>query len=101
MDICNNGLRANTTGQAIEGRILQGVGKGWFLVVEPEHVGALLHDIGQCADTPRARKAADTRAELCDINSGSRQAVRLYVQPLWAAFPTKKCSRNAPNDRYD
>ena len=75
MDICNDGLRANTTGQAIEGRILQGAGKGWFLVVEQEHMGALLHDVGQCADTPRARKAADTRAELCDINSGSRQAV--------------------------
>ena len=101
MDICNNGLRANTTGQAIEGRILQGVGKGWFLVVEQEYVGALLHDAGQCADTPRARKAADTRAELCDINTGCGQAVRLYVQPLRATFPTKKCPPNAPNNQFD
>lgn len=79
MDICNDGLRANTAGQAAEGQILQGIGERWFHVVEPEHVGALLHDAGQCADTSGAGKAADTRAELCDINSGSRQAVRLYV----------------------
>ena len=60
MDICNNGLRTNTTGQAIEGRILQGVGEGWFLVVEQEHVGVLLHDAGQCADTSGEGKEADT-----------------------------------------
>ena len=60
VDICNDGLRANTTGQAVEGRILQGVGEGRFLVVEQEHVGALLHDAGQCADTSREGKEADT-----------------------------------------
>ncbi len=101
MDFYYDGFCTDATGPGVEGWFLQRTGERRVFDVEQEHMGALLHDAGQCADTSGAGKAADTRAELCNVDTGCRQAVRLYVQPLWPAFPTKKCSRNAEINGYD